>query len=113
MQDAQDIPLSFLCPITHELMKNPVIDREGNSYEEEAIALWLRRNTTSPVTRNDLHASHLTPNRALKDAIEEFLRVAATAAAAAATAATSSASESASASPATALSLSAWAQVKQ
>ena len=108
MQDAQDIPLSFLCPITHELMKNPVIDREGNSYEEEAIALWLRRNTTSPVTRNDLHASHLTPNRALKDAIEEFLRVAATAAAAAATAATSE-----SASPATALSLAAWAQVKQ
>ena len=110
MQDAQDIPLSFLCPITHELMKNPVIDREGNSYEEEAIALWLRRNTTSPVTRNDLHASHLTPNRALKDAIEEFLRVAATAAATA-TATTSSASESAS--PATALSLSAWAQVKR
>jgi len=108
MQDAQDIPLSFLCPITHELMKNPVIDREGNSYEEEAIALWLRRNTTSPVTRNDLHASHLTPNRALKDAIEEFLHVAATAAAAAATAATSE-----SASPATALSLAALAQVKQ
>ena len=37
----------FLCPITGEAMVNPVCDHEGNSYEQEAILVWLKRNETS------------------------------------------------------------------
>jgi hypothetical protein len=54
-----------------EVIKNPVIDREGNSYEKEAIEQWLNRNETSPITRNPLKISFLIPNRALKSLIEE------------------------------------------
>lgn len=63
-------PQYFICPITHSIMKEPVVDNEGNSYEETAIKEWLRYNSTSPITRNLLLVSHLKPNRSLKDAIE-------------------------------------------
>ncbi|CAF1014129.1 unnamed protein product [Rotaria sordida] len=63
---------TFICPITHELMRDPVIDPDGNSYERQAIEGWLRQNGTSPITRTPLSASDLRPNRALKAAIDEY-----------------------------------------
>lgn len=65
------INISFYCPITAELMIDPVIDREGNSYERAAIEEWVIRNKTSPITRNPLTFDDLTPNRALKEAISD------------------------------------------
>ena len=67
---SQDIPNSFLCPITRNIMTNPYIDNEGNSYEYDAICKWLERTTTSPITRNYLIKDYLKPNRALLDAIK-------------------------------------------
>ncbi len=62
----------FFCPITHELMIDPVIDPDGNSYERKAIEDWLHQNGTSPITRTHLSAADLRPNRALKQAIDEY-----------------------------------------
>lgn len=42
---------SFLCPITRELMIDPVIDPDGNSYERSAIENWLKQHSTSPIVR--------------------------------------------------------------
>lgn len=53
-------------------MLDPVIDPDGNSYERKAIEGWLRQNGTSPITRAPLSISDLRPNRALKQAIEEY-----------------------------------------
>lgn len=61
-----------ICPITQEHIINPVIDREGNTYECEAIKEWIRTNHNSPITRNTLEESDLIPNRALIDAIESL-----------------------------------------
>ena len=60
----------FICPITHNVMINPYIDNEGNTYEYDAICKWLKNNKSSPITRNYLDLSHLKPNRSLKDAID-------------------------------------------
>lgn len=60
------VPDAYICPITQEKMKDPVIDPDGNSYEREAIEDWLHRNSTSPITRTPLTIADLTPNRALK-----------------------------------------------
>ena len=60
----------FTCPITHDRIKEAVIDREGNTYEKAAIEAWLTTNKTSPLTRNPLFVSHLTPNRALQDMLD-------------------------------------------
>merc|ERR1719248_6708 len=54
-------------------MKDPVIDRDGNSYEKSAILNWLHQGKNeSPLTRKPLRETDLTPNRALKDQIEVF-----------------------------------------
>lgn len=44
-------------------MVDPVIDREGNSYEKEVILAWLAKSQTSPMTRKPLLPSDLVPNR--------------------------------------------------
>lgn len=67
--DMDALPGSFYCPLTQDVMTDPVIDPEGNSYERVAITDWLKRNATSPITRNPLSIGQLTPNRALKDLI--------------------------------------------
>ena len=64
-----NVPDHFLCPITHCIMQNPVIDHEGNTYEKKAIEDWLLNNKTSPLTRQSLSIEQLSPNRALKEAI--------------------------------------------
>ena len=61
---------AYYCPITCELMVDPVIDPDGNSYERSAITEWLTKTGMSPITRNAMNVSDLVTNRALKDAID-------------------------------------------
>lgn len=67
------IPQTFMCPITMEVMKEPWMDTDGNSYEKEAIFNWVQLHQNSPITRNPLNTSQLVPNRALKDLIEQYM----------------------------------------
>lgn len=61
---------AYFCPITCQLMVDPVIDSDGNSYERAAIEEWLSRTGMSPITRNAMSVADLVANRALKDAID-------------------------------------------
>lgn len=61
-----------ICPITHEIMEEPVICADGHSYERKAIAEWLSQNKTSPLTGAKLPHMELVPNHALRNLIEEF-----------------------------------------
>jgi hypothetical protein len=54
-----------------ELMKDPVIDRDGISYERVAITEWLEKSSESPVTRKPLHVGDLVPNRSLRELISQ------------------------------------------
>lgn len=69
---------SFECPITHDLMKDPVICiLDGRTYENEYITKWLTEHRYSPLTRERMTSTQkvsdvLKPNRALADAIEGF-----------------------------------------
>ena len=72
MSDSFTIPNSFLCPITHNIMCNPYIDNDGNTYEYSAITEWLSINNTSPITRQYLKLSDLKPNRSLLELINKF-----------------------------------------
>ncbi|KAL7384467.1 hypothetical protein ABVT39_002856 [Epinephelus coioides] len=72
-QSGSEAPDEFLCPITRELMKNPVIAADGYSYERESIESWIRGdNKTSPMTNLLLQTTLLTPNRSLKMAITRW-----------------------------------------
>ena len=72
MASCSTIPDSFLCPITHNIMSNPYIDNDGNTYEYLAITKWLLNNNTSPITRQNLKLSDLKPNRSLLELINLF-----------------------------------------
>ncbi|XP_035029910.1 WD repeat, SAM and U-box domain-containing protein 1 isoform X1 [Hippoglossus stenolepis] len=72
-QSGSDAPDEFLCPITRELMRDPVISADGYSYERESIESWIRgKNKTSPMTNLPLQTTLLTPNRSLKMAITRW-----------------------------------------
>ena len=46
------IPVKYLCPITKELMKEPVIAYDGCVYEKGAIVEYLRQYHTTPTRIN-------------------------------------------------------------
>ncbi len=56
------VPNDFYCPITGELMKDPVTDQEGHTYERSAIMKWLSKSNTSPLTRKPLIEKDLYTN---------------------------------------------------
>ena len=85
--EAVEVPDEFWCPITAEIMTDPVSTQDGFTYEREAITEWLRTKDTSPRTNATLESKTLVPNLSLRSMINSFFE-AATAAAAAAAAAT-------------------------
>lgn len=54
-----EIPDSFYCPLTFQIMVDPVIDPDGHSYERSAIEEWLSRSPFSPMTRKSLQIADL------------------------------------------------------
>ncbi|KAK3740469.1 hypothetical protein RRG08_000456 [Elysia crispata] len=67
-------PEEFLCPITQELMRDPVIAADGYTYDRPAIVSWMQREQRSPLTNLELSSTQLTPNRTLKMMIHKFLQ---------------------------------------
>jgi hypothetical protein len=69
--------LEFICPISFEVMSDPVIAPSGHSFERSAIERWFQqhpRPTTNPMTQEPMDANQLIPNRGLKAAIELWQR---------------------------------------
>ena len=62
---------AFICPITQEVMVDPMTCMDGHTYEKKAIEQWLAQHDTSPLTGCKLPTKHLIPNFALRSAIDE------------------------------------------
>merc|ERR1712130_430945 len=71
-QDEDDKNGHYFCPITHELMVDPVMTDDGQSYERAAIEEWLKHNDTSPNTGERLPSKKITPNYSLNAAIAQY-----------------------------------------
>lgn len=70
-KDDSNVPSEFFCPITHEVMLDPVILSDGYSYERSAITKWLASGScSSPMTNATLAHKTLTPNYALRMLIQ-------------------------------------------
>ena len=52
----------YKCPITADIMKDPVCTADGFTYERAAITEWLRTNDTSPSTGAKLTSKSLISN---------------------------------------------------
>jgi hypothetical protein len=69
-----DHPRGMVCPITMTLMIEPVIAADGHSYEKKAIKAWIKGgNRNSPTTNKRLSHFQLTPNFALRSAIQDYV----------------------------------------
>ncbi|XVE93997.1 hypothetical protein REPUB_Repub01dG0242400 [Reevesia pubescens] len=67
------VPHEFLCPITLEIMTDPVIVATGQTYERESIRKWLNsKRTTCPKTGQTLEHLSLAPNFALRNLIQQW-----------------------------------------
>lgn len=66
------IPLEYLCPITREVMDDPVLAADGHSYDRNSIQQWLETKKTSPITNKILGSKSLTPNLQLRKDIAQW-----------------------------------------
>lgn len=67
------IPYYFRCPISLELMRDPVTVSTGQTYDRTSIESWVATgNTTCPVTRAPLTDFTLIPNHTLRRLIQEW-----------------------------------------
>lgn len=68
-----DIPEHFVCPLTLEVMEDPLMNRVGRSYERTAILQWITtKSPTCPLTRQPLNVKDLVPNNRLRKEILEW-----------------------------------------
>ena len=70
--EAAEAPDDYVCPITAEIMTDPVSTVDGFTYERAAITEWLRTKDTSPVTGTTLESKTLIPNLSLRSMIRSF-----------------------------------------
>mmetsp|Transcript_55408 Transcript_55408/g.127352 ORF Transcript_55408/g.127352 Transcript_55408/m.127352 type:complete len:403 (-) Transcript_55408:29-1237(-) len=67
---SKELPAA-MCPITQEIMEDPVVCADGHSYERSAITQWLLVRDTSPCTNTPLAHRNVVPNYALRNLIAE------------------------------------------
>lgn len=71
--DIDTVPNEFVCPITTEIIMDPVVAVDGHTYEREAIEKWFQGRDTSPKTNEKLPSKILIPNRAIRSQIIDFI----------------------------------------
>ncbi|KAL0289595.1 UNVERIFIED_CONTAM: E3 ubiquitin-protein ligase PUB23 [Sesamum angustifolium] len=72
---SMDFPQHFRCPISMELMKDPVTISTGVSYERRNIEKWFHvyKRRTCPATMQSIETLEMTPNHTLKRVIDAWL----------------------------------------
>jgi len=65
------IPQEFKCPITLDIMTDPVLVPDGNRYERNALLQWLSDgNMFSPLTKQPISFKDLKSDHELREKIE-------------------------------------------
>lgn len=67
------IPKDFCCPISLDLMRDPVIISTGQTYDRSSISRWIEEgHCTCPKTGQMLANTRLVPNRSLRSLIMQW-----------------------------------------
>ena len=61
------------CPITMEIMMDPVVAADGHTYEREPMLKWLKNSCRSPVTNQALPNKTLITNHAMRSQIAAIM----------------------------------------
>ncbi len=62
----------FICPITYELMRDPVVASDGHTYEKAAIEKWLKNHKISPRSGEPMDVLTI-PNINIKKLIQDII----------------------------------------
>lgn len=73
VQALEQVSELLCCPITHEVLRDPVVAADGITYERHAITNWLTSHDTSPMTNIPLANLELHPNNLVRTLIEELM----------------------------------------
>lgn len=66
-------PEKFKCPLTHEVMEDPVVSKYGDSFERSAIKNWMdEMGYVCPVTKKELAPGDLVTNSKLQNDIRQW-----------------------------------------
>jgi hypothetical protein len=68
-----NIPHELLCPISTDLVEDPVTTMDGFTYERKNIERWFQTHETSPCTNLVLSSLDRTPNYGLKQQIANWI----------------------------------------
>eukprot|EP00658_Telonema_sp_P-2_P036999 TRINITY_DN26658_c0_g2_i2.p1 TRINITY_DN26658_c0_g2~~TRINITY_DN26658_c0_g2_i2.p1 ORF type:complete len:121 (+),score=31.11 TRINITY_DN26658_c0_g2_i2:32-394(+) len=71
---ASDVYKRQVCPISFDLMTQPVCLPSGASYNLPAIARWIEQNNIDPTTRQPLSLQHVYPNLRLRERIQNWIQ---------------------------------------
>lgn len=76
MEEIQ-VPPYFICPISLEMMKDPVTISTGITYDRENIEKWIfsAKNNSCPATKQSLTCIELTPNVTLRRLIQSWCTI--------------------------------------
>jgi Mg-chelatase subunit ChlD len=67
------IPHELRCPITHELLEDPVMAADGHTYSRQAMVKWLQIRRSSPMTNLVLDNTELEPQSEVNDLAHQWL----------------------------------------
>jgi hypothetical protein len=62
------------CPISQEIMQDPVCTPSGDTFERSEIVKWINNKHTCPLTRQPLQLKDLIPNKSLKNTIDGYIQ---------------------------------------
>lgn len=65
----QSVPKRYICPISLDIMSDPLVSRSGHRFERGAIEEWIGRTGTNPITRETMTLRDLFPDVTLREEI--------------------------------------------
>jgi len=69
----KEAPKEFLCPMSMEIMTEPVVTPSGVCYNRPAVEEWINEHHSDPASKSPLLNDHLYPNLTLRDMIQRWL----------------------------------------
>lgn len=72
INNLDDVPIEFICPISQSIMNNPVKTIDNQVYDEQSIMKWFETKHTSPCTGLHLSDLTLTPFDELREQIKKY-----------------------------------------
>ena len=72
LRPGSEAPPEFYCPITQDIMVDPVQTVDNFTYERSAISRWFREQDTSPLTGLHLSSQQLRPDDKLREEVSRW-----------------------------------------